>query len=383
MADLSFRISPNIILGSYTIGRLGQFALNWGQKYMLIVDPVLKEVGTVAKITDSLTDRGIKFFIFDALTESAESKTVDQALTLARQAHIDGIIGAGGGKTLHVARAVASLYNASIDVYDTFTADSAPAEAALPLICIPTTNRDAFLFTDTIPLIDSRSSRVALLKVQAGVCRLALFDPNLTVTLSEKQLAAMTQEALCFAAEAYLSQRANFFSDMIAEKTAELLGFVLEENHSHSVTTPQNELLAQSGCMASLAVATSAIGPASLLSLTINARYKVSRALITSILLPHIIEDAANYKAERLAKLMAHIRPEGGEQSPETLAGEFAELVRQRLAKVNLPARLKDLALSMEQLILAAEDAAQLPVMSAMPRSMTGDDLFELVKKAF
>ena len=72
MADLTFRISPNIVLGSYTTGRLGQFALSWGTKYMLICDPVLKEVGTTEKITTALTDRGIDFFIFDTLSDIVE-----------------------------------------------------------------------------------------------------------------------------------------------------------------------------------------------------------------------------------------------------------------------------------------------------------------------
>ncbi len=383
MADLTFRISPNIVLGAYTLSRLGQFALSWGSKYMLIADPVLKEVGVTEKITASLTDRGISFFVFDALTETAESKTVDQALALARQAHIHGVIAAGGGKTLHVARAVASLCNAKTDIYDALESDTAPKEPALPLICIPTTSRDPFLFTDTIPLTDSRSSRIALVKAQTGLCKLALFDPNLTVTLSEKQIGSMTQEVLCLAVEAYLSQRANFFSDMMSEKAAELLGFAFEENHSLTVTTPQNELLVQSGCMASLAAATSSIGPASLLALSINARYKVSRALITAILLPHVIEDCAAFKAERIARIMEHIRPDSDSTTNDARSADLVEMARQQLAKLNLPARLKDLSLSIEQLTLAAEDAGQLALISAMPRSMTSDDLFGLVKKAF
>ncbi|MCR5725054.1 MAG: iron-containing alcohol dehydrogenase [Treponema sp.] len=383
MADLTFRISPNIVLGSFTTSRLGQFALAWGKKYMLIVDPVLKELGTTEKITSALTDRGIDFFIFDAISETAETKTVDQALTLARQAHVQGVIAAGGGKTLHIARAVCALYNSPVDVYDFIEGRASPETEPLALICIPTTSRDSFIFTDIIPLIDSRSRRITIAKTQQGLCKLALFDPNLTVTLSEKQIGAMTQEVICLAAEAYLSQKANFFSDMISEKTMELLGYALDENHSLTITTPQNELLAQSGCMASLAAATSAIGPASLLALSINARYKVSRALTTSILLPHMLETCAGFKADRIANLMTHIQPESARNSTEECVQSLIELTRQRLAKLNLPARLKDLALSMEQLTQAAEDAAQLPLMNTMPRSMTGDDLFELIKKAF
>ena len=44
MADLQFKVSPNIVLGTYISSRLGLYAKEWGDRYMVIVDPVLKEV---------------------------------------------------------------------------------------------------------------------------------------------------------------------------------------------------------------------------------------------------------------------------------------------------------------------------------------------------
>ena len=85
MADFTFRISPNIILGSYTTSRLGEFALQYGKRFMLILDPILKEVKSNDKITQSLKDRNIDFFVFDELSEGATTKTIQQALSLARQ----------------------------------------------------------------------------------------------------------------------------------------------------------------------------------------------------------------------------------------------------------------------------------------------------------
>ena len=61
----------------------------------------------------------------------------------------------------------------------------------------------------------------------------------------------------------------------------------------------------------------------------------------------------------------------------------FAENIRQRLAKANLPVRLKELSLSIEQLALAAEDAGQLDLVNTLQRSMSADDLFELIKQAY
>lgn len=382
MSDFIFRIQPNIVLGSYTTSRLGQFARDYGSRFMVILDPILKEVGTSAKVLQSLTDRKIDYFTFDELTNASDTQVVNTALSLAKEAHIHGVIAAGGAKTLNTARAVCALYNESHDLYD-FVDGAAPTSAPIPLICVPTTMRDNFMFTDRTPIVDARSSQIKLLKTQNGLCKLTLFDPNLTVTLTENQVASMSIETLCIAVEAYLSQKASFFSDMIIEKAIELLGYAMDGSPTLTVVTPQEVLLSQGGCMASLGSAASSLGVSSLLSLCMNARYKISRSLTTAILFPYIIEDAAKFRTDRLAKVARILRTAPADAKDTDAVTSLAEYVRQHLAKANLPSRLKDLSVTMEQLALVAEDAGQLELVNSLPRSMTADDMFDLIKLAF
>ena len=135
--------------------------------------------------------------------------------------------------------------------------------------------------------------------------------------------------------------------------------------------------------MASLAAATSSVGIASLLSMCINARYKISRSLVTTILFPYMVEECAKFKADRVAELAKKMNIAQSEQSNEEAAKAFAEYIRQKIAKANLPARIKDLSISLEQLALAAEDAGQLDIVHSLPRSMNSDDLFAMIKTAF
>ena len=79
------------------------------------------------------------------------------------------------------------------------------------------------------------------------------------------------------------------------------MSYALDGAPSLSVTTPQEVLLAQGGCMSSLGASSSSFGVANILAIAINSRYKVSRSLVVAILLPYVIEDAATFKAERLA----------------------------------------------------------------------------------
>ena len=212
---------------------------------------------------------------------------------------------------------------------------------------------------------------------------MALFDPNLTVSLSENQLLSMSLEVLCLATEAYLSPKASFFSDMVAEKAIELTGYALDGAPSLMVTTPSEVLLSQGGCMAGLASSTSSQGAATLLALSTYTKYGISQSLVTSILFPYIIEDHAKFKGERIARLAKILRVAPNEASDEEACAAYADNIRQRIAKANLPARLKDLQISIDQFSLAAEDAGQLEMINFLPRSMTSDDLFDLIKLAY
>ena len=353
MSDLIFRISQNIVLGSYTISRLPQNVKVWGSRFMIVMDPVLKEVGLQDKVLQPLLERKIEYFIYENITDGANTKEIEQALMLAQQGRVHGIIAAGGSKALHLGAAVAALYNENHSVYD-YMDGAVPTTASLPLICIPTTMR-----------------------------KLVLWDSNLAMTLTDNQKASISIETLCLAVEAYISQKATFFSDMFAEKAAELLSYGMDGAKSLEITTPPEILLAQGGCLASVAAASSSAGVASLLAMTINSRYSISRSLVAAILFPYILEDARQFKAERVEKIgrLMGVIPEGVENAEAVTA--FADNIRQRLAKANLPVRLKDLSVSVDQLALAAEDAGQLDIVNSLPRSMTTDDLFDILKQAF
>lgn len=382
MSDFVFRITPNIMLGSYTLSRLGQQVQEWGTRFMIIIDPVLNEMKVQEKVVQTLNDRKIENFVFNELSEGNTTKTVQRALALAKESHVHGIIGVGGAKALNIARIVAALYNEAHDMY-TFVDGATPITNSLPCICIPTLFRIPFVFTNLIPVTDSRSNQVKILTVQNNLTKLVLVDPNLMMTLTDNQKSTISIEILNMAVEAYLSQKANFFSDMFVEKGLELLYYALDGSPSLDITTPEEILLAEAGVMISLASASSSLGLSSSLALAINSRYRLNKSLVSSILICYALEDAAQFKSARIEKL-AHIM----NVVPEEVTGAdavkgFIENVRQRIAKANLPTRLKDLQLSIEQLSLAVEDIKDFDTMNKLPRSMTTDDVFDFVKQAY
>jgi alcohol dehydrogenase class IV len=382
MGDFAFRITPNIILGSYTLSRLPQQVMEWGTRFMIIADPVLNEFGTIQKITQSFTDRKIEHFVFSEISEGNTSQLAKRALALAKEAHVHGIIAIGGSKALNIGRIVAAFFN-EIHDFNNFVDGALPTTSPIPCICVPTIFSTPFIFTNEIPIKDSRNNQLKLMKVQNNLCKLVLIDPNLMLTLTQNQKSTIAIEVMSMAIEAYLSQKSNFFSDMFVEKGLELLAYALDGSPSLDITTPEEILLAQAGIMISLASASSSLGLSSLLAMTINSRYQINKSLVSSILLSYSLEDAANFKSVQIEKLSHIMRVVPKEITGPEAVKMFIDNIRQRIAKANLPTRLKDLQLSMEQLSLVAEDAGQIDIITKLPRSMSTDDIFDFIKNAY
>jgi alcohol dehydrogenase class IV len=382
MADFVFKISPNVILGPYTLSRLGQVASSWGTNYMLIADPFLKEFGVTEKAVAALEEKGISVFVYDDIPAAATSETLQQALSLARGAHVHGVISLGGLRTASLGRAVASLYNEIHDIYD-FMGGVQPYSAALPFIEVPSTCRDPYVFLDRTPVIDARNRQVRLMKTQPAVCKAVVIDPNLYMHMSPNTAVSMIFHAVTLAIEGYVSTKSNFFSETILGKAIEMLLLALDPEQSKLVGTPSEMLIAQGGCMASMGVAISSPGVATAISQACNARYKSQSSLVCAVLLPYIMEDASRAKVDRIATIgkMLGVNPNG--QTASETARAATDDIRRRLALAGLPTRLKDLGLSIDQLVPAVEDAAALDIMNYIPRAMSRDDLFDLVKQAY
>jgi alcohol dehydrogenase len=115
----------------------------------------------------------------------------------------------------------------------------------------------------------------------------------------------------------------------------------------------------------------------------VNSRYKITKSLTSLILFPYIIEDAAKFRKDRLAHLARILRAAPMDSTDDDAVTALVEYVRQHIAKANLPARLKDLNITIEQLALCAEDAQDVDLINTLQRSMTSDDLFDLIKQAY
>ncbi|MCR5699429.1 MAG: iron-containing alcohol dehydrogenase [Treponemataceae bacterium] len=382
MADFIFKISPNIMLGTYLSSRLGQYAKDYANRFMVIIDSALQKTDIEAKLRTTLEDSKIDFFVYKEVPANPDSSTLEKVLWLAREAKIKGVIAVGSDNTTNFGKAVAMFYYQKNDVYS-YIDNTEFENDALPFICLSTNLHDKFLFSNRVLVVDARNRKTVLLKSKKPVCDLVVIDPDFNIKNGEHQKFLDSMNCLNLALETYVSQKANFFSDMLIEKAVSLLAAGLKAEDGLEDNQTSAELLSESGVLVSLAAASSGYGAVSALSTVMQGRFQIDSSFSTAILMSSFIEDCSKIKLDKIAKIAKMMNVSTEADSEEQAKTNLINYINDLLSKNNIPSKLKSLSVAMEQLASVAENAGNLDIIEGFHRSMNADDLFELVKQAY
>lgn len=146
---------------------------------------------------------------------------VDDAISRCHGTGIAVVVGIGGGSVLDAAKAIAGLLSngESVMAYLEGVGEQKTYQGpSVPLIAVPTTAGTGSEATKNAVLtMRGKEGFKKSFRHELLVPEYALVDPNLLATCSSRQIAANAMDALTQLLEAYVSIRANPFTDALAE----------------------------------------------------------------------------------------------------------------------------------------------------------------------
>src|ERR1700680_1333009 len=116
----------------------------------------------------------------------------------------DSVIAIGGGSVLDIGKAVAALAGAGHTAEEYFSGYPIPSSGR-PIIALPTTSGTGSEVTRVCVLSDPGHCRKASIRADSMLPRLALVDPELTVSCPAPVTAHSGMDAFVQAVEAYVS----------------------------------------------------------------------------------------------------------------------------------------------------------------------------------
>ena len=181
---------------------------------LLVTDSGVVGAGLLARATDALPDPDV--IVFDAVTENNVFTDADGGARLFRREACDGLIALGGGSVLDTAKCIAILAANPGSIADYALNPEARIEGAAPIIAVPTTagtGSEVDIYAGIHPDSDSAGVGIASHHV---VPKVAILDPELTLTLPPRGTAATGIDALSHCIEGYLSKDSVPLAKLIA-----------------------------------------------------------------------------------------------------------------------------------------------------------------------
>jgi len=194
-----------------------------GEKVFLVTDELLAGLDAFKVIADSLQKEGIKYCLYTDCDVNPTDNQIDNGCRIYKKEGCDVIIGVGGGSNLDTAKSIGiiatnpgSIRNNFVPNYVTNPYDTPNKNAIPPTIMIPTTagtGSDVGCWTVVTNTAENYKGFCG-----GWMCmpKVALLDPEMTVSMPPKLTASTGYDALIHALEAYYHRYKMPLTDMYA-----------------------------------------------------------------------------------------------------------------------------------------------------------------------
>ena len=132
-----------------------------------------------------------------------------------------------------------------------------------------------------------------------------------------------------------------------------------------------------------LGLATTRMGIGTALAYAINARFMAPKSWVSTIILPYVMEFSVNVRGDRLAHVAKLLGEDVSDASPVEAPVRAIDAVRRIISSLGLPTRLREFDLSLDEMIEVAGAARSFDMMNYLPRVVSTEDIYELIKSAF
>lgn len=282
----------------------------------IITDAFLSDQPFMRRILDGLESAGMHYEVYNGVQPDPATDSVGKAVEVMRSGSFDCVVGIGGGSPMDTAKAVALLGSRGGEMRD-YKAPVLTDRPTLPLIAVPSTAGSGSECTRFTVITDSTTDEKMLCTGMAFLPTIALVDYQLTMAMPPRLTADTGIDALVHAIEAYVSRRANpFTDDMALTAMRAIFG-----NIRTVYTDPKNEdaraAMMLGATQAGIAFSNSSVALVHGMSRPIGAHFHVAHGLSNAMLMPAVTEFSAGAAIPRYAacaRAMGIAQPGGQDQ---------------------------------------------------------------------
>jgi len=369
-----FQPLGRVIFEAGAINRLGEVVQELaGKRVLLVTDPGVETAGHPQRAEQSIRQAGLDVFCFDGVKENPTEREVEAGVVFARTHQIDSIVAVGGGSSMDCAKGINILLTNGGRMAD-YRGFGKATKSMLPSVGVPATAGTGSEAQSYALITDEKTHIKMACGDKKAAFRVAILDPEVTVSQPRMVSAVTGIDALAHAVESFVSTKRNAFSQMCS-----LTAFRYLEPHFERVMAHPGDLAARSAMLvgahfAGMAIENAMLGVCHSCANPLTAHYGITHGIAIGVMLPHVIRWNAVEPA--VAKLYSQLH------GPDEVEG-LANRVGQLLSNAGLPRTLKECGVSESILPLLAEEANEQWTARFNPRPVGHSDILKLYQSAW
>ncbi len=354
MLPFDIQSRTRFIFGEGTISRLGALACEYKPRCVLVVsDRGIMEAGHDSAALNSLREAGVEVASFHDFSENPTSAMVDAGVQRAKEVKPDLLVGLGGGSSMDCCKGINFVYSCGGSIHDYHGVGKATCDM-LPMIAIPTTAGTGSEAQSFALISDSETHTKMACGDPRAACRVAILDPELTLTQPTAVSALTGIDAISHAIETYVTKRRNAISTTYSRRSFGMLAQGFSRVLTHPDDLEARSCMQLGACLAGMAIETSMLGAAHATANPLTAHHGITHGQAVGLMLPAVVRMNGVEHAPWYAELVREVEPGVRvEDAPERLA----TMLTKWLKEANLATSLEELSVPQEGIEQFTEDA--------------------------
>jgi alcohol dehydrogenase len=357
-SPFEFILPTRIRYGAGAAASLGEEALKLGaSRVMVVTDPGLLASGALKAALASLEeafgapgDAGARLAVYDGVGANPKDFQVEECAARAREFGAGALVAIGGGSPIDAAKAASALALQGGRARDLQGGPGKVTGACLPLIAVPTTAGTGSEVTFSAVVTDTAERVKFTVKCPAIAPKVAVLDPELTLTLPPSVTAATGMDALTHAVEGCSATCAEPIAEALGLHAAGLIAGAVGDAVRDGGDVSARDRMLMGSLLAGMCFSHSDVASVHCMAEALGSLYDAPHGLCNAILLPTVMEHNLPYAQgayARVARAMGVAEPDDAAAAREAVA-----LVRALSRSVSLP--------GMEAVGVKAEDIPRL-----------------------
>ncbi|MBU3018251.1 iron-containing alcohol dehydrogenase [Paraglaciecola agarilytica] len=267
----------------------------------IITDSTMVRLGYTESITDLLNAHGLGYGLFSETMAEPSEDSILPAVALVQREKYDCLLALGGGSAIDTAKAIALLATHGGSMRD-YKMPRPVNLNSMPVIAIPTTAGTGSEATQATIITDASTDEKMLCMGPGLMPIAAIVDYELTLSLPSRIAADTGIDALTHAIEAYVSRKANLFSDQQAIAAMKLIGQNLLKTCQVAKDLAAREAVMLGATLAGIAFSNASVALVHGMSRPLGVHFHVPHGLSNAMLLPTVTEYSISSAPMRYAQ---------------------------------------------------------------------------------